>query len=117
MTNNINPLMDGNPSSLSEPGARGQEDLRRGVMARFRLRHALRRRPTRPRGARTIPKTGVTANAATARARRPPATTGYRGRRYPGDRKSVVEGKSVSGRVDLGGGRILKKKNKKRTTN
>src|SRR3546814_20572015 len=27
------------------------------------------------------------------------------------DRKSVVEGKSVSGRVDLGGGRIIKKKN------
>src|SRR3546814_14536666 len=26
------------------------------------------------------------------------------------DRKSVVEGKSVSGRVDLGGSRILKKK-------
>src|SRR3546814_18363341 len=30
-----------------------------------------------------------------------------------GDRKSVVEGKSVSGRVDLGGRRIIKKKNKK----
>src|SRR3546814_14057863 len=29
-----------------------------------------------------------------------------------GDRKSVVEGKSVSVRVDLGGGRILKKKKK-----
>src|SRR3546814_19404617 len=29
------------------------------------------------------------------------------------DRKSVVEGKSVSVRVDLGGRRILKKKNKK----
>src|SRR3546814_13325981 len=29
------------------------------------------------------------------------------------DRKSVVEGKSVSVRVDLGGGRIIKKKNKK----
>src|SRR3546814_8585990 len=28
-----------------------------------------------------------------------------------GDRKSVVEGKSVSGRVDLGGRRIIKKKN------
>src|SRR3546814_15336434 len=28
------------------------------------------------------------------------------------DRKSVVEGKSVSVRVDLGGGRIIKKKNK-----
>src|SRR3546814_15213079 len=31
---------------------------------------------------------------------------------YPADRKSVVEGKSVSVRVDYGGGRILKKKNK-----
>src|SRR3546814_18616225 len=29
------------------------------------------------------------------------------------DRKSVVEGKSVSVRVDLGGGRIIKKKKKK----
>src|SRR3546814_19412111 len=31
------------------------------------------------------------------------------------DRKSVVEGKSVSVRVDLGGSRILKKQAKKRT--
>src|SRR3546814_16230521 len=30
-----------------------------------------------------------------------------------GDRKSVVEGKGVSGRVDLGGARNIKKKNKK----
>src|SRR3546814_15374274 len=30
-------------------------------------------------------------------------------RRFVGDRKSVVEGKSVSVRVDLGGRRILKK--------
>src|SRR3546814_13534024 len=30
-----------------------------------------------------------------------------------GDRKSVVEGKSVSVRVDLGGRRIIQKKNKK----
>src|SRR3546814_20713198 len=29
-----------------------------------------------------------------------------------GDRKSVVEGKSVSVRVDLGGGRLIKKKKK-----
>src|SRR3546814_14254402 len=29
-----------------------------------------------------------------------------------GDRKSVVKGKSVAVRVDLGGGRIIKKKNK-----
>src|SRR3546814_11189867 len=31
----------------------------------------------------------------------------------PADRKSVVEGKSVSVRVDLGGCRIIKKKNQK----
>src|SRR3546814_19130864 len=31
-----------------------------------------------------------------------------------GDRKSVVEGKRVSVRVDLGGGRSLKKKNRKK---
>src|SRR3546814_12553433 len=33
------------------------------------------------------------------------------GFRYQGDRKSVVLGKSVSVRVDLGGRRIIKKKN------
>src|SRR3546814_16476822 len=33
------------------------------------------------------------------------------------DRKSVVEGKSVSVSVDLGGRRIIKKKTKKRRTN
>src|SRR3546814_11284993 len=32
------------------------------------------------------------------------------------DRKSVVQGKSVSVRVDLGGRRIIKKKKKKHTT-
>src|SRR3546814_19163019 len=32
------------------------------------------------------------------------------------DRKSVVSGKSVSVRVDLGGRRIIKKKKKKKTT-
>src|SRR3546814_19456159 len=32
------------------------------------------------------------------------------------DRKSVVSGKSVSGRVDLGGRRILKKKQRERNT-
>src|SRR3546814_15146244 len=32
------------------------------------------------------------------------------------DRKSVVEGKSVSDRVDLGGRRLIKKKNKSNTT-
>src|SRR3546814_14469873 len=34
-----------------------------------------------------------------------------RGRAHPTDRKSVVHGKSVSVRVDLGGRRIIKKKN------
>src|SRR3546814_12667628 len=34
----------------------------------------------------------------------------------PADRKSVVEGTSVSERVDLGGGRILKKKKNTRKT-
>src|SRR3546814_11380763 len=33
------------------------------------------------------------------------------------DRKSVVEGKSVSVRVDLGGSRIIKKKKHRRQTN
>src|SRR3546814_19143146 len=33
------------------------------------------------------------------------------------DRKSVGEGKRVSGRVDLGGRAIIKKKNKKRSRN
>src|SRR6188472_4639826 len=36
---------------------------------------------------------------------------GHRGQRRP-DRKSVVEGKSVVARVDLGGRRIIKKKKK-----
>src|SRR3546814_16441880 len=35
---------------------------------------------------------------------------------YRPDRKSVVKGQSVSVRVDLGGGRIVKKKNKTNTT-
>src|SRR3546814_15469934 len=35
----------------------------------------------------------------------------------PGDRKSVVSGKSVSVRVDLGGRRIIKKNKNKHTTN
>src|SRR3546814_17169918 len=37
-----------------------------------------------------------------------------RGSGHGGDRQSVVEGKSVSVRVDLGGRRIFKKKRKKR---
>src|SRR3546814_7591458 len=42
---------------------------------------------------------------------RPPLTPPSRAR--PPDRKSVVSGKSVSVRVDLGGRRIIKKKKKK----
>src|SRR3546814_17674926 len=40
-----------------------------------------------------------------------------RGSAASGDRKSVVEGKSVSVRVDLGGRRIIKKKRKRREDN
>src|SRR3546814_19233719 len=36
--------------------------------------------------------------------------------RRPGNRKSVVWGQSVSGRVDLGGLRIIKKKTKRTST-
>src|SRR3546814_16323073 len=36
------------------------------------------------------------------------------GAAWPGDRKSVVEGKSVSVRVDLGGRRFIKKKKNKK---
>src|SRR3546814_12498652 len=36
------------------------------------------------------------------------------GQIQPGDRKSVVEGKSVSARVDLGGRRVIKKNNMKK---
>src|SRR3546814_14408881 len=47
------------------------------------------------------------------RQRRPrPRHRGRQWRRPPGDRKSVVSGKSVSVRVDLGGRRIIKKKKK-----
>src|SRR3546814_17842477 len=42
----------------------------------------------------------------------PWSTTSGRRRRDWGDRKSVVEGKSVSVRVDLGGRRIIKKTTK-----
>src|SRR3546814_16480819 len=45
--------------------------------------------------------------------RRSIAQEGVRKIRRPRDRKSVVSGKSVSGRVDLGGGRIITKKKKK----
>src|SRR3546814_10991430 len=52
-------------------------------------------------------------------ARRAPAGGPTAGRAPPGgscsDRKSVVEGKSVSVRVDLGGRRVIKKKNDKNT--
>src|SRR3546814_13064838 len=40
----------------------------------------------------------------------PSAASGPSGRRSTRDRKSVVSGKSVSVRVDCGGGRVIKKK-------
>src|SRR3546814_18483548 len=46
-----------------------------------------------------------------------PAVQGRRHRRLATDRKSVVKGKSVSVRVDLGGRRIIKKKNRPSTSN
>src|SRR3546814_11853493 len=56
-----------------------------------------------------------------SRSRRPRATWPRSGRgSSPSptrDRKSVVEGKSVSVRVDLGGGRIIKKKKEERMNN
>src|SRR3546814_14309583 len=64
----------------------------------------------------SVPRPG-TAGSARARVRRPGAV---RVRPSPGcgsasrrDRKGVVSGKSGSGRVDPGGGRIIKKKNKR----
>src|SRR3546814_14704326 len=42
-----------------------------------------------------------------------PASPTEESARHIPDRKSVVKGKSVSVRVDLGGGRNIKKKNKK----
>src|SRR3546814_11048384 len=50
-----------------------------------------------------------------AGSRRRSAADDHRARRA--DRKSVVEGKSVSVRVDLGGRRIIKKKKKEQDTN
>src|SRR3546814_13911347 len=44
------------------------------------------------------------------RARQAPAPAHRRGTQGPPDRKSVVSGKSVSVRVDLGGRRIIKQK-------
>src|SRR3546814_15416408 len=55
---------------------------------------------------------GAGAEAA-ARQPRPPHPRRQRaGRAIAGDRKSVVWGKSESGRENLGGGRIIKKKKK-----
>src|SRR3546814_13901421 len=65
---------------------------------------------------RTAPLRGAPARALARRqAARSDSTTTTRGRRAPSalqnDRKSVVEGTSVSVRVDLGGRRIIKTKN------
>src|SRR3546814_193711 len=57
---------------------------------------------------RTSRLSRVAPTSANSNPPRAPPPTGRSGGR---DRKSVVEGKSVSVRVDLGGGRIIKKKN------
>src|SRR3546814_17730240 len=75
--------------------------------------------PRRPR--RTGPD--PIAAAGTGRRARPAATAAEPGREVAArrgqlsalDRKSVVQGKSVSVRVDLGGRRIIKKKKNKKT--
>src|SRR3546814_19718925 len=58
------------------------------------------------------PGSSRTASGATCATASPPCND-----RPKGDRKSVVQGKRVSGSVDLGGSRIIKqKKNKQNTT-
>src|SRR3546814_11106825 len=98
-------LMDGpklqlNPSSLKR--------LSRAVDAKPRLpvsemvgKNAARAAPTFARAARSLSSAARTSGRVTIRSE--------------GDGKSVVEGKSVSVRVDRGGRRIIKKKNKTAT--
>src|SRR3546814_19232732 len=63
------------------------------------------------------PPDGGSAAAAAERAQRADPRRDRVGRlSRSGDRKSVVQGKSVSVRVDLGGRRILKKKNKRKSS-
>src|SRR3546814_17583678 len=79
-------------------GRRGEQDVGAGASPCFGLcAQRARQRQT----------TGIVAGEQTR--------TGHRGKRHAGDqlrvvdRKSVVEGKSVSVRVDLGGRRLIKK--------
>src|SRR3546814_20323502 len=63
----------------------------------------------RPRGARAGRRWGSGRNAG-GRCGKTPSASRSRSARRPPDRKTVVSGKSVSGSVEPGGGRIVKKK-------
>src|SRR3546814_18821855 len=71
--------------------------------ARLRSRQAWKNRPAQINGART---------SGTARLSMPAAPPGSHSGMPARDRKSVVEGKRVSVRVDIGGRRLNKKKKK-----
>src|SRR3546814_14756375 len=73
-----------------------------GTLARF-----FRIANSTPKGAQPTPADGVIAMPVSERIIRLPTVLNR-------DRKSVVEGKSVSVRVDIGGRRNIKKKNKTR---
>src|SRR3546814_14456169 len=71
------------------------------------------RRVTQLRNLREVPYAELIAVDAFIDGHTPFATKhGVKGAEFEKDRKSVVEGKCVSVRVDLGGCRIIKKKNK-----
>src|SRR3546814_18152898 len=69
-----------------------------------------RRRPDRRQGGARDPEPAAGAEGGERPHRLLAAHRGLLRLRLPSDRKSVVEGKSVSVRVDLGGRRIIKKK-------
>src|SRR3546814_18522370 len=78
----------------------------------LRRRHLLPRPPLRgPRSALHPQPGDRTRGDHVPRAARGAAEEARGGGRRPADRKCVVEGKSVSVRVDIGGRRIIKKKN------
>src|SRR3546814_17826762 len=83
--------------SRRAPANRWRQQPRAAATTRVRVLHVYHRRAAPPTG---------TGSAPAPRARRPDAR----------DRKSVVQGKSVSVRVDLGGLRIIKKKKQKSYT-
>src|SRR3546814_12198012 len=110
---------------LPRRGRRGGRDLGRGGRRRIaaRHRHFLRQRRRAKRGGdrrEAGPSLHLVFPPAArfiARAYSPvtpiafmPTTSSALTFRYPADRKSVVSGKSVSVRVDIGGRRIIKQK-------